>query len=181
VNITYTVAYDGTVKVKADFPERRAQLPRIGLQMSLTPGLEQVQWLGRGPMENYQDRKDCAFVGQWKNTVEGMKEEYIRPQSMGERTDNRWLTVADQQGRGVKIVAADDETFDFAIQHYSDKELWQTKYNHQLPTIRHEEAILHLDCASRGIGNGSCGPGPLQKYEIGGKAQQYTFYIMPVK
>ncbi len=179
VNIVYTIACDGTIKVEAKFPERQPRLPRIGLQMSLTPGLEQVKWLGRGPMENYTDRKDCAYVGLWENTVEGMKEEYIRPQSMGERTDTRWLTLTNEKGKGVKIMAAFNNTFDFAVQHYSDRELWQTKYLHQLSGIRHAESILHLDCASRGIGNGSCGPGPLQKYEIGGAAQEYTFMIMP--
>ena len=179
LTITYTVAYDGTIKVKADFDERRARLNRVGLQMSLTPGLENVKWLGRGPMENYPDRKDCAFVGLWDNTVDGMKEEYIRPQSMGERCDTRWLSITDNKGKGINIVSVYDQTFDFAVQHYADKELWQTKYLHQLPGIRHSEAILHLDCAQRGIGNASCGPGPLPQYEIGNGKQSYTFMIMP--
>ena len=182
MTIVYTVQDNGLVLVDAEFDAQKLRtLPRLGLQMSLVPGLEQVAYFGRGPMENYTDRKDCAFLGQYETTVEGMAEEYIKPQSMGERCDTRSLTVTDESGKGLRICAAEGSSFGFCLQHYTDQDLWHTKYLHQLPSIHRAEAILHLDAAQRGIGNGSCGPGPLQQYEIPRTKHTMQLIIAPVK
>ena len=62
-----------------------------------------------------------------------------------------------------------------------DEELWQTKYKHELKSIYRPEIILHLDAAMRGLGNQSCGPGPLPQYELNEKSYSYGFVIEPVK
>lgn len=82
----------------------------------------------------------------------------------GGRTDTRWLTLTDAQGKGLKITAA--TTVDFSVQHYTVKDLWQVRYGHDLPDIRRAEVVLNLDCVQRGLGNASCGPGPRPQYEI---------------
>ena len=106
-----------------------------------------------------------------------MEEEYEKPQSMGERCDNRWLQLTNSSGRGIRIEAIDGE-LDFSALHYTDEDLWNTKYHHELPRIKRQEVILHLDAAMRGLGNASCGPGPLRKYEIpADKAITYSFII----
>ena len=92
---------------------------------------------------------------------------------MGERTDTRWLQFTDADGKGLRIVA--DGTFDFSAQHYTDRELWQVKYGHDLDKIRRNEVVLTLDCIQRGIGNASCGPQPLQEYEIKTEEQYIQF------
>ena len=153
---------------------------RLGLQAMLDKSLENVEYLGRGPMENYPDRKDCAFIGCYTNTVSGMQEEYIKPQSMGERCDVTWLKLTDNSGKGICISSV-LSPFMFSVQHYTDEELWQTKYLHELKNIRKPEVVLHLDAAMRGIGNGSCGPGPLGKYEMEKKIHNIIFSISPVK
>ena len=167
--VPYTVIYDihpeGYVDVDARFtagPDFR--LPRIGLQLLLNPAYEKVRWYGRGPMENYQDRKDAAFLGIYDNTVTGMAEHYVRTQTMGERTDTRWLTFLTEDGRTVTFTAYG--TFDFSAQHFTDRDLYRVKYGHDLDKVRRSEVVLNLDCVMNGLGNGSCGPGPLPKYII---------------
>ena len=178
--VRYVINADGTVEVKADFhTPGKFNLPRLALQTMLAPGLEQVEWYGRGPMENYRDRNDAAFVGIYNTTVDAMRERYVRAQTMGERTDTRWLQLTDTDGRGIRIVA--DGTLDFSAQHYTDRDLWRVKYGHDIGKVRRDEVVLTLDCVQRGLGNASCGPQPLPEYEIkGGADYGVRFFIMPV-
>lgn len=179
--ITYTIHGNGAIDVEASFKTgANFNLPRLALQTSLNPALNKITWFGRGPMENYQDRKNAAYVGLYSTTVEDMREHYARAQSMGERCDARWLMLTDSSGKGVRIVSVG--TIDFSAQHYTDRDLWQVKYNHDLENIRCAEVILNLDCVQRGLGNASCGPGPRPKYEIKkDSVYQYAFRIEGVR
>lgn len=179
--ITYTIHGNGAIDVEASFKTgANFNLPRLALQTSLNPVLNKITWFGRGPMENYQDRKNAAYVGLYSTTVEDMREHYARAQSMGERCDARWLMLTDSSGKGVRIVSVG--TIDFSAQHYTDRDLWQVKYNHDLENIRCAEVILNLDCVQRGLGNASCGPGPRPKYEIKkDSVYQYAFRIEGVR
>lgn len=179
--VEYRIYGDGTVDVRAEFTTGEDfNLPRLSLQMLLNPELERVSWYGRGPMENYRDRRNAAFVGLYETTVSDMAEHYVRAQTMGGRTDTRWLSLTDSQGRGLKITAADK--VDFSAQHYTDRELWQVKYGHDLGDIRRAEVVLNLDCIQRGLGNASCGPGPRPKYEIEkGRTYGYAFRLEPLR
>ncbi|MBQ8046618.1 MAG: DUF4981 domain-containing protein [Prevotella sp.] len=177
--LTYRIVPDGSVDVTAEYDVPKGySLPRVGLQMLLSPALEHVEWYGRGPMENYPDRKDCAFVGKYKTTVSAMREHYVRPQSMGERCDTRWLQFTDDHGWGLNIAG----DFAFSAQHYADRDLWQVKYDHDIDRMRRSEVVLCLDAAMRGIGNASCGPGPLDKYKIeGGQKLVQHLLVTPAK
>ena len=169
-----------SISVKSNFGnESNQDFSRLGLIAALDPRLGNVEWLGRGPHENYPDRKTSAFMGVWNSTVNGMAEEYEKPQSMGERCDVKWVTFTDDKGEGVRFRT--DGTFDFSALHYTDEDLWQTKYLHELSKIHRPEIILHLDAAMRGLGNASCGPGPLPKYELKEKSYSYSFVIEPIK
>ena len=180
VETTYTVYNDGSIGVKGNFGnEGNKDFSRLGLIAALEPRLGNVQWLGRGPHENYPDRKTSAFMGVWNGTVNGMTEEYEKPQSMGERCDVKWVTFTDDKGEGIRIRTGN--SFAFSALHYMDEELWQTKYKHELNKIHRPEIILHLDAAMRGLGNASCGPGPLEKYELREKNYSYGFVIEPIK
>ncbi len=180
-SIDYTVYSNGTVDVKASFhTDENFRLPRLSLQTMLSPRLENLTWYGRGPIENYQDRKNAAYVGLYKTTVEQMREYYVRAQSMGERCDTRWLSLTDAQGKGLKITA--EGMLDFSALHYTDKELWEIEYGHNLDEIHREDIVLNLDCIQRGIGNASCGPGPRPKYEIKkNHTYEYTFRMELLK
>ena len=161
--VSYRVAYtinpdNGQIRVEAEFDiSKDYRLPRIGLRGFFNASLENIQWFGRGPMENYPDRKDCAFVGLYKNTVDGMTERYVRATSMGERCDVRWLSLTNSQGKGIRIDSEGD-FFDFSALHYTDRDLWNVVYGHDLPSIRRADVVLCLDAAMRGLGNASWGP-----------------------
>lgn len=172
---------DGSINIKANFDiNKDYNWPRIGLQIALSKHLENVEWYGRGPMENYPDRKDCAFIGRYQNTVDGMAEKYVRAESMGERCDVRWVDFTNSK-YGIRI-ASINAPFLFSALHYTDRDLWDVVYGHDLPSIRKDEIYLCLDAAMRGLGNQSCGPAPLAKYEMErGKTYTLEFSINPIK
>ncbi len=179
--VEYTLYGNGIVDIDASFtPSEHSNLPRLALQTFLNPALENIEWYGRGPIENYQDRKNAANVGLYKSTVDNMREYYVRAQSMGGRTDVRWLTLTDNNGNGIRVTPVG--TIDFTALHYTDPDLWNVKYGHDLDNIRRAEVVLNLDCMQRGLGNASCGPGPRPKYNIdGGKTYSYSFRIEPTQ
>ena len=179
--VPYTLVYDvhpeGYVDVDARFTAGEDfRLPRLGLRLLLDPAFEQVRWYGRGPMENYQDRKDAAFLGLYDCTVTEMAEHFVRTQTMGERTDTRWVKFSMEDGHSVDFIAED--TFDFSAQHFTDEDLYRVKYANDLDLVRRSEVVLNLDCEMNGLGNGSCGPGPLPQYIIQpGQTYGYKFRI----
>ncbi len=168
VEIPYWVRYEvyanGVIDVDASFstsPLGR-QLPRLGLQMALVPGLEQVDWYGRGPHENYSDRKHSAFIGLYRSSVTQMGEEhYIRSQSMGNREDVRWVSLTGN-GQGIKI--SSKNSLNFSALHFTDEALWKANHDFELEGIKTSETYLSLDCMQRGVGNATCGPIPLPQY-----------------
>ena len=183
VKVPYKLIYrlygNGEIDVDASFTTNDDfNLPRLSLQAFFNPSLEQLEWYGRGPIENYRDRKNAAYFGRYQSAVNDMKESYARSQTMGGRCDTRWLTLTNKAGKGIKITAAD--TFDFSALHYTDKDLFEIKYGHALPDIYRAEVVLNLDCIQRGLGNASCGPGPRPAYEIQkNTVYKYAFRMSP--
>lgn len=178
--LTYTVSACGVVDVKASFHTGKDfALPRLGLRASLNPSLEQVEWYGRGPHENYTDRQTSAFFGIYRNTVTGMKEDYVRSESMGNRGDIRWVTLTDKANRGIRIVS--EGPLAFSALHATEKDLCNTiSHTHDFDLIRRAETILSLDCIQRGLGNASCGPQPRPEFLIEkNKTYSYAFRIEP--
>ena len=143
--------------------------------------MENIEYYGRGPEENYRDRKASAFVGRYATTVTGMEEErYVRSQSMGNREEIRWLAVTASDGHGIRVSSKD--VLAFSALHFTDDDLWQALHDFELDGIRRPEVYLNLDCIQQGLGNASCGPLPLPEYMIPGNALTgYSFRIEPLK
>jgi beta-galactosidase len=181
--VKYVIYGDGTIDVDANFtlPPNSDIVHRLGLQIVLPQGFENVRWYGRGPHENYWDRKCAAYLGVFDKTVKDMEEEhYVRAQSMGNREDIRWITITDGSNRGLKITSKD--RLNFSALHFSDKDLWEAKHDFELDSIRKPEVYLSLDCIQQGLGNATCGPRPLEKYRIPvNQPVSYSFRIEPVK
>ena len=99
---TYSIFTDGVIQVDncVRIPDAIDLLPKLGVQMALRPAFEQLAWLGRGPHESYIDRKTSADVGLYEGLVAEQYERYVRPQDNGNKTDVRWLTLADGRGNG---------------------------------------------------------------------------------
>jgi beta-galactosidase len=180
--VVYTIYSDGNVAVDGVFetPTRDFIVHRAGLQVEIAPGFEDINYYGRGPHENYQDRKTSAFFGNYQTTVDGMAEErYIKSQSMGNREEVRWLNITDGNGKGIKITAKDGLAF--SALHYSDKALWENTHEFSLIDIKKTQTYLNLDCVQEGVGNSTCGPITLEKYRVPeSKTVSYSFVISPL-
>lgn len=175
--LLYTVNGNGFIDVDATFtPDTTGlYLPRLGLRMTLPEGTENVEWYGRGPHENYADRKESAAFGIYSNTVTGMVEKYIHPQGMANREGIRWVKVSDSNNEGMVIVA--NSQLSFTALHNTDQEISGAKHPYEL--VPHKETYLSLDYAQWGVGNAGCGPDPLPQYYIPFEPATLSFSIRP--
>ncbi|MDR3261279.1 MAG: DUF4981 domain-containing protein [Tannerella sp.] len=123
-------------------------LPRIGLTMTLDKRLNQVEWYGRGPQENYPDRKTGYKTGIYTATVQDMYEPYLLPQDYGLRTDNRWVRMTDPEGIGLQFKV--NEHFNFNAYPYSTENLTKAMYTFQLQ--EQDGITFNLDYATSGVG-----------------------------
>ncbi len=146
-------------------------LPRLGLQLALVEGMEQVKWFGRGPHENYIDRLEGAWVDVHESTVDEQFVPYVVPQELGNKSEVRWVSLTDESGVGVLAVGA--PWLEFSALHFSVADLDRCKHPHELTKLA--ETILHLDYAQSGLGSASCGPGRLEKYQL--KAGEVLFSL----
>ena len=161
----WTVRGDGTMDMDNSFQPfgNLPLLPRVGIVLRLARDFENVRWLGRGPWENYSDRKDATDMGVWSSTVTQQYVPYVRPQENGNHEDMRWLELTDANGNGVKIYAAENP-FSFSALHFTANDLASTRHNYELQP--RPEIILSLDAKMSGLGNSSCGPGVLEKFSV---------------
>ena len=151
----YRINGDGTIALHHILePEgpMPALLPRIGLTMTLIDPLQQVKWYGRGPEENYPDRKTGYAIGIYENSVDNMFEPYLIPQDCGLRCDNRWLTMSNKSGQGLRF--AMDKPFNFNAYHYSTDNLTKAVYTYQLQ--KQDGITLNLDYNTTGVGCTAC-------------------------
>ncbi len=147
----YVIYGDGTIEVNHTLkPEGRMPLwfPRVGLTLTLNDALNCVQWYGRGPQENYPDRKTGYRIGKYTTTVQDMYEPYLMPQDYGLRTDVRWVRFTDNQGTGLQFEM--NELFNFNAYPYSTENLTKAMYTYQLQ--KQEGVTLNLDYATTGVG-----------------------------
>ena len=181
-------AEDGSVTV-ANRVEMRgvmpSALPRLGLSLKLDKSLERMRYYGRGPRENYIDRKTGSFLGVWESTVTDQFEPYVRPQDNGGKCDVRWVEFADEKGRGVRF-SASEPLFVQAL-HFTAEDLEFARHrNHQqrfrAPLVPRDEVCLNLDVRQTGLGGNSCGPRPMKKYIYKpGEPVEWTVRIEPTK
>ena len=148
---------------------------RMGLQMTLPEKLDKVTWYGRGPHENYIDRKTSADVGLYRRTAAGMYVPYPKPQETGNRTDVRWVLMSDKSDTGLLVSA--DETISFSALNYTAQDLAAAKHLNELNP--RDEVILCVDYRQSGLGNGSCGPRVLDKYALNTEPVSYRFSLRP--
>lgn len=159
---TYTIYSNGIMDIEVTFSPSNSDIRRLGLSMQVAPGYENVQYYARGPLANYVDRKTGAMLGLYETTVTDMKEYYVRPNTMGNREDLRFLTLTNEDGEGLKIET--EGRVNFSALHFSDADIYQA--DHDFKLVPREETILHLDYMQRGLGNASCGPAVLSEYMV---------------
>lgn len=175
-DIIYTIYPQGIVDMQVTITPKNGNLRRAGLVACIDSTLNNVEWYGKGPQENYCDRSASTLTGVYSAKAEELMEHYIKPQSNGDRFMRR-LTLRRADGTGMQIECP--EGCWFSANRHTDKELMNAQHDWELKTEPY--IYLHLDGAIRGLGNASCGPGPMAKYTIPAEAVTYTLRFTPVK
>ena len=171
---TLSVRHDETQAVQVGlhvlFGPEMTDLPRVGLLFELAPGYGPLRWHGRGPWENYPDRKTSAWLGVHESTIEDEYVPYIMPQEHGLKCDCRWLEL---QSAAHRLRLAADTPFAFSASRYRPEDL--TRAVHTIDLTPRPTTVLCIDAAHRGVGTGSCGPDTLPAYRL--NAREYTLNL----
>jgi beta-galactosidase len=171
----YRVLDDGAVLVEhvVTLGDELRDLPRVGVALVLQPGLERLEWFGRGPWENYSDRQASAVLGHYRSTVSDQYVPYIVPQEHGHHGDVRWLTLTDERGAGLKITGV--PAIGFSASHFTAADL--TAARHTTDLEPRAEVILHLDHSQRGLGTASCGPDTSPRYRLDAGVYRFAYVL----
>ncbi len=191
---TYTVYSSGDVIVKNQFSkvsDKIPEIPRMGMQMQLPEEFMNLKWLGRGPHENYADRKTSADVGLYESTVDDQYVPYVRPQENGYKTDTRWLALTDESGNGLlvsgspligfaalKNIHDDFESPGKLSMYRKDAKSANTHINDVKPR---ELVNLNVDLGQMGVGgDNSWGAEIHPQYRLLDRKYEYTFRMRPI-
>lgn len=179
-NQTWTIYPDGSIELYSEIASNDSTcvLARLGYSLQLPRELENYDYYGRGPWNNYNDRCSGAFIEHYRSTVQDQFVAFPKPQSMGNRESVRWCALTDAQGDGLVFVA--DSTMSASALPWSAMEMTLAPHPYQLPesTSTH----LHLDLGVTGLGGNSCGQGgPLDRDRILASEHVMGFLIRPVR
>ena len=183
-NQVFTVYPDGSIELQAAIAsnEPTAVLPQIGYQIKLPKQFKYATYYGRGPQDNYSDRKTGAFVGIYNDEVtfplpEGGSS-FPKPQDMGHHQDTRWVALKNDDNKiGVLLVA--NPTMDFSALAHSPQQLTLAGHPYQLPES--DATYLHLNASTTGVGGNSCGPTPLVRDRVTASPTHFGFIIRPIE
>jgi beta-galactosidase len=173
------ILIDNKLKLKSN-----SDIPRYGMRFAILDEYENVEWYGRGPHENYYDRKYAAHIGTYSNNVDSMYFPYIRPQENGYRTDTRWLKLTDDSGNGLGFKSHKRFCFSALPNPYEDFQGENVAYKERRHTIDVKErdgVFLHIDHSQRGLGgDDSWGAQPHEQYLLNADSYSYSFSIWPI-
>jgi beta-galactosidase len=178
----YTVTGKGDVLVENSLKTsgKLPWIPRLGMNMRLPGSLTQVDWLGRGPFENYVDRKTAAFVGKYHSTTNEMYTPYVRPQENGYRTDVKWVSINDGKSVGIYFEGTPNLGFSALPYTYDDLKGFVQAGKHGNLLQKQSFTDLNLDYLQCGVGgNDSWGSWPLEKYLIPAKDYTWSYRMRP--
>jgi hypothetical protein len=175
---SYTVRSDGDILLEQSLTPAAGLplLPRVGMLLALDGRLNRMEWYGRGPHENYVDRKESARIGRYRGTVQEQYVPYVRPQDFGAKSDCRWAALTDR--RGIGLLAIGQPLLIVTAHHYSPENLNAARHTFDL--VRENRTYLYLDDRHCGLGSASCGPKPLAEYLIEPKPMRFQLRLRPV-
>ena len=184
--VIYTIWASGDIHVQSTFEPRQDDLPvlpRLGLHMALQGRYSNLTWFGRGPHENYEDRKTGAAMSRYESTVAEQYHDYSRPQETGNKTDVRWMSLANEDGLGLLVSA--DETLSISALPVYVEDLDHDRsagvaHRHGGDVEFRDLVSLHIDWKQMGVGgDNSWGARPLPKYQITPARYEYGFQLSP--
>jgi len=173
----FTIYGSGDVLIETAITPREGlpHLPRLGWQLTMPAGFDHFAWYGRGPHENYLDRKQSAHIGVYTGTVEEQHVPYIMPQENGNKDDVRWAAVTNLRGAGLLAIGL--PLLNVSAHHYTTGDLTHARHTYEL--ARRAETVLHLDYRHGGLGSNSCGPGPLPQYLLQPELVTFAVRLRP--
>jgi len=170
------ILVENSLKVGKDLP----WIPRLGVNIRLKGTLNQVDWLGRGPFENYTDRKTAAFVGKYHTTSDEMYTSYVRPQENGYRTDVKWISINDGKSVGIYFDGSPNLGFSALPYNYEDLKGFEHKGKHGNLIQKQSFTDINLDYMQCGVGgDNSWGAWPMEKYLIPAKDYTWSYRMRP--
>ena len=185
--LTYVINNEGAVKVtqkmEAGKEEKVSAMFRFGMQMQMPENFNEVEYYGRGPVENYADRNHSTLIGKYRQTVAEQFYPYIRPQETGTKTDLRWWRVLNISGNGLQFVG--DAPFFASALNYSIESLddgVQKDQRHSPEVAKAPFTNLCIDKVQMGLGCvNSWGTLPLEKYRVPYQDYEFSFILTPVR
>ena len=183
VNLSFIVCTDGAIMVNSFIRPSNsgAIMPKIGFRLEMPAAMEQLEWFGRGPWDSYRDRKEACLPAIYKSTVTNQQEDYILPQEHGTKQEVRWIALTNDEGCGL-VFAAPDQMAASAV-HFRPEDNYTDRNNRSRHTYQFKTcttAVVSLDAVTRGLGNASCGPDVMEKYELKAANTAFRFIIIPL-
>ncbi len=172
INAEGEITVDHSVTPDGDMP---SWLPRIGVEWILNASLSNIQWNGRGPQENYPDRKTGYRTGVYSSTVTDMYEPYLIPQDYGLRCDNKWVRLTGKDGVGLEF--SSDKLFNFSTHPYTSDNLTKALYTYQLS--KSDGITFNFDYATSGVGCTALSV--FTAYQVIPCKYEFRFRMRPVK
>ncbi len=176
----YTVYPDGAVKLEAEITSNKPEtrLPRLGYSLRLPSRYSDYTYYGRGPLNNFRDRRAGSDIGLYESTVAEQFVSFPKPQSMGGREDVRWAALTAADGKGILFLPTD--TVSMSALPWSDLEMTLAPHPKDLP--KSSGTHLHIDARTLGLGGLSCGQGgPLEEDQLYAGPHKIGFIIRPVR
>ena len=190
IDAQYTLAHeihpDGTASISAhlfNVDEDLPEMPRFGTILTLPGELDQVEWYGRGPHENYWDRRTGAAVGRYTAPVSELAHPYVRPQETGTRTDTRWVAVTDGSGTGLVVTGLPTVSFSALPHTIEDLDAGEQKaQRHWADLVPRDEVTLSVDYRQQGVGgDDSWGAVPHREYTLWPGEMAFRFLLRPLR
>ena len=179
--LSYTIAPDGRIGVQAHYTPQAAQIPLIpkfGMHLRLPADWQQVEWNGRGPHENYPDRKTSQLIGHWSTTVPRLGYDYIRPQDNGYRCDVSSFSLSN--GRYTLRVMALEQPLCFNAWDYAEEDIQQAAHPYEVQRGRFVN--VNIDSQLHGVGGkDTWGGRTLPQYTVDGNKPHHLAFVLSVK
>ncbi len=180
VEIIYLINGDGVVKVKYNLKaiQELPNIPKVGMTCGIRNDLRNITWYGRGPLENYIDRRSGFYAAVYSLPIAGFMEPYVMPQENGNRTDVRWMFLTDKQENGLLVVA--DSLLSMSAWPFTEENINEAKHTNELKESGF--ITLNIDLIQMGVGGNDSWSEvaqPIEKYQIPAQNYSYSFYFVP--
>jgi len=181
VTVSYEVHGNGIIHVNYGLETKPGlpNIPKVGIQGGINRNFTQIEYFGRGPLENYIDKRYAADAGVYNMPINEFIENYVVPQENGNRTDVRWMYLSDPKTKNGLLVIA-DSLLSMSAWPYTDSTIQNAKHTNKL--IDAGFITLNIDLIQMGVGGNDSWSevaAPLEQYQIKAQPYRYSFYIVP--